>query len=615
MAERYEDSKLYRLRHSAAHLMAQAITELYPKSKLAIGPPIEHGFYYDIEFPAPIKEEDLESIEGRMRELAKLGQPIKRRVASTRDEAKKIILEECTLGQGDDTAEYKLQLLEAVPESDEISFYDQQKDGHRFIDLCRGPHIEWTSEIKHFKLMNIAGAYWRGDVKNKMLTRIYGTAFETKDELEQYLHNLEEAKKRDHRILGRELGLFMFSPRVGPGLPLWLPKGTLVRETLSDFLRQEQVRRGYHGVVTPNIASIRLYEKSGHILTFKDKLFPFMEDEEKETFILKPMNCPFHIEIYASQMRSYRDLPVRLAEFGTVYRYEQSGELAGMLRVRGFTQDDAHLFVTPGQLLEEFKGVVNLMMVVLKKLGLEEYRVRVGTRNLGEGKYVGADDNWELAEKAIVQACDELGLAYEISPGDAAFYGPKLDLIIKDALGRDWQMGTVQVDYNLPERFDLEYTGEDGKPHRPIMIHRAPFGSLERMIGLLTEQYAGAFPFWLAPVQVVVLPIADRHQKAAYQIAEWLRGEQIKKRELEEGPTFGALPEIENLGLRADVDTASETLGKKIRENQKQKVPYMLILGDKDIEAGTLGVRSREGGDLGAMPLAEVAKLLAEASN
>ena len=614
MAERYEDSKLYRLRHSAAHLMAQAITELYPKSKLAIGPPIEHGFYYDIEFPAPIKEEDLESIEGRMRELAKLGQPIKRRVASTRDEAKKIILEECTLGQGDDTAEYKLQLLEAVPDGDEISFYDQQKDGHRFIDLCRGPHIEWTSEIKHFKLMNIAGAYWRGDVKNKMLTRIYGTAFETKDELEQYLHNLEEAKKRDHRILGRELGLFMFSPRVGPGLPLWLPKGTLVRETLSDFLRQEQVRRGYQGVVTPNIASIRLYEKSGHILTFKDKLFPFMEDEEKETFILKPMNCPFHIEIYASQMRSYRDLPVRLAEFGTVYRYEQSGELAGMLRVRGFTQDDAHLFVTPAQLLEEFKGVVNLMMVVLKKLGLDEYRVRVGTRNLGEGKYVGADDNWELAEKAIVQACDELGLAYEISPGDAAFYGPKLDLIIKDALGRDWQMGTVQVDYNLPERFDLEYTGEDGKPHRPIMIHRAPFGSLERMIGLLTEQYAGAFPFWLAPVQVVVLPIADRHQKAAYQIAEWLRGEQIKKRELEDGPTFGALPQIENLGLRADVDMASETLGKKIRENQKQKVPYMLILGDKDIEAGTLGVRSREGGDLGAMPLAEVAKLLAEAS-
>ncbi len=614
MAERYEDSKLYRLRHSAAHLMAQAITELYPKSKLAIGPPIEHGFYYDIEFPAPIKEEDLESIEGRMRELAKLGQPIKRRVASTRDEAKKIILEECTLGQGDDTAEYKLQLLEAVPDGDEISFYDQQKDGHRFIDLCRGPHIEWTSEIKHFKLMNIAGAYWRGDVKNKMLTRIYGTAFETKDELEQYLHNLEEAKKRDHRILGRELGLFMFSPRVGPGLPLWLPKGTLVRETLSDFLRQEQVRRGYLGVVTPNIASIRLYEKSGHILTFKDKLFPFMEDEEKETFILKPMNCPFHIEIYASQMRSYRDLPVRLAEFGTVYRYEQSGELAGMLRVRGFTQDDAHLFVTPAQLLEEFKGVVNLMMVVLKKLGLDEYRVRVGTRNLGEGKYVGADDNWELAEKAIVQACDELGLAYEISPGDAAFYGPKLDLIIKDALGRDWQMGTVQVDYNLPERFDLEYTGEDGKPHRPIMIHRAPFGSLERMIGLLTEQYAGAFPFWLAPVQVVVLPIADRHQKAAYQIAEWLRGEQIKKRELEDGPTFGALPQIENLGLRADVDMASETLGKKIRENQKQKVPYMLILGDKDIEAGTLGVRSREGGDLGAMPLAEVAKLLAEAS-
>lgn len=604
----YEESYLYRLRHSAAHLMAQAVTELYPKAKLSIGPPIENGFYYDIEFPAAFKEEELEKVEAKMKELSKLGQKIVRRAAANREEARQIILDECSLGQGVEVCEYKLQLLDAVPDGDEISFYDQQKDGHRFIDLCRGPHVDWTSEIKHFKLMSVAGAYWRGDVKNKQLTRIYGTAFESKEELETYLHNLEEAKKRDHRILGRELGLFMFSPRVGPGLPLWLPKGTVLRETLSDFLKMEQQRRGYDGVVTPNIASIRLYEKSGHILTYKEKMFPFMEDEEKETFILKPMNCPFHIEIYAASLRSYRDLPVRLAEFGTVYRYEQSGELAGMLRVRGFTQDDAHLFVTPEQLLEEFKGVVDLMMAVLRKLGLEEYRVRVGTREPGGTKYVGSDDNWELAEKAIIEACNQLGLSYEVSPGDAAFYGPKLDLIIKDALGRDWQMGTVQVDYNLPERFDLEYIAEDGKPHRPIMIHRAPFGSLERMIGLLTEQFAGAFPFWLAPVQVAVLPIADRHMMAAYQIAEFLRGDSVKRPEMEEGPLFGSLPALESpLGLRVEVNGARETLGKKIRETQKMKVPYMVIVGDKDIEAGTVGVRSRAEGDLGAMSLADFA--------
>lgn len=584
--ERYEDSYLYRLRHSAAHLMAQAVQELYPNVKLSIGPPVENGFYYDIDFPTPLKEEDLAKIEAKMKELAKLDQRIERSEVD-RDEARRLILDETIPGMGAAVAEYKLQLLDAIPEGQTLSFYNQQRTDregvlHRFMDLCRGPHVDSTKEIKHVKLMSIAGAYWRGDVKNKQLTRIYGTAFPTKEELEQHLHNLEEAKKRDHRILGKELGLFMFSPRVGTGLPLWLPKGAILRETLVNFMKDEQLRRGYQPVVTPHIANIKLYEKSGHIINYRDKMFPFMEDEEKETYILKPMNCPFHIEIYASQMRSYRDLPIRYAEFGTVHRYEQSGEVTGILRARGFTQDDAHLFVRPDQLLEEFIGVVNLMKATLDKLGLADYRVRVGTKDPASDKYVGHDDNWTAATAAIEEACRQIGLDYEISPGDAAFYGPKLDLIIKDALGREWQMGTVQVDYNLPERFELEYTGEDSKPHRPVMIHRAPFGSLERMIGLLTEQYAGAFPWWMAPVQVAVLPIADRHVEAAEAVSVRLRDE---------------------FGIRFHLDDRRETLGKKIRDNQLQKVPYMLIMGDNDIENGTVGVRSREVGDLGAMSL------------
>lgn len=581
----YEQSHLYKLRHSAAHLMAQAVTELYPGAKLSIGPPIENGFYYDIEFQEPLKEEELEKIEKRMRELSNLKQPIVMRPVKDKAEARKVI-EETSQG----TEEYKLQLLDAIPDGDAVTFYEQRatdKQGkeHLFVDLCRGPHVENTSEIKNFKLLTIAGAYWRGDVKNKQLTRIYGTAFETKEELETYLHNLEEAKKRDHRILGRELGLFMFSHRVGTGLALWLPNGATLRHVMTDFLQKEQVKRGYLPVVTPQLASHRLYEKSGHILTYRDKMFPFMEDEEKETYILKPMNCPFHIEIYQSTLRSYRDLPIRYAEFGTVHRFEQSGEVAGILRTRGFTQDDAHLFVTPEQLQDEFIGVVELMQVVLDKLGLKDFRARVGTKDPSSDKYVGHDDNWEAATKAITDACDKMGMEYEVSPGDAAFYGPKLDLMIKDALGREWQMGTVQVDYNLPERFELEYIGEDGKPHRPIMIHRAPFGSLERMIALMTEQFAGAFPFWLSPVQITVLPIADRHNDAAYALADKLRDIVYDTR-----------------ALRVEVDDRRESLNKKIRENQRMKVPYMLILGDRDIEQGTVGVRSREG-DLGAMTL------------
>jgi len=588
MLERYEDSYLYRLRHSAAHLMAQAVQELYPSAKLSIGPPIENGFYYDIDFETPLKEEDLEKIEKKMKELQKLDQRIERQEV-TREEARALILDDSIPGMGQAVAEYKLQLLDAIPEGETISFYNQQRTDregklHRFLDLCRGPHVETTKEIKNFKLMSLAGAYWRGDVKNKQLTRIYGTAFDTPEGLEAHLHMLEEAKKRDHRLLGRELQLFMFSPRVGTGLPLWLPKGAILRDILIDFMKKEQLARGYDPVVTPHIGNIKLYEKSGHIITYKEKMFPFMEDDEKETYILKPMNCPFHIEIYASQMRSYRDLPVRYAEFGTVHRYEQSGEVTGILRARGFTQDDAHLFVTPDQLQDEFIGVVDLMKTVLEKLGLTDYRVRVGTRDPESDKYVGHEDNWAAATKAITDACDKLGLEYEISPGDAAFYGPKLDLMIRDALGREWQMGTVQVDYNLPERFELEYIGEDSKPHRPIMIHRAPFGSLERMIGLLTEQYTGAFPFWLSPVQIAVLPIADRHVEAAHQLAARLRDVLFDSR-----------------NLRVSVDERRETLGKKIRENQLQKVPYMLILGDRALEEGTIGLRSREEGDLGEM--------------
>ena len=585
MAEIYEDSYLYRLRHSAAHLLAQAVTELYPGAKLSIGPPIENGFYYDIDFPTPLSDSDLPAIEAKMKELAKLDQRIER-IEVPREEARRLILDDTIPGMGEAVAEYKLQLLDAIADDQTLSFYNQQRTDregvlHRFLDLCRGPHVDSTKEIKAFKLMSLAGAYWRGNVKNKQLTRIYGTAFETKEELEQHLAYIEEAKKRDHRILGKELGLFMFSARVGTGLPLWLPKGAQLRMTMTDFLNEEQFKRGYLPVATPHLGNIKLFEVSGHVYNYRDKMFPFMEDDEKETYILKPMNCPFHIEIYRSSMRSYRDLPVRYAEVATVYRYEQSGEVTGILRARGFTQDDAHLFVRPDQLLQEFIGVVDLMQVVLKRLGLTSYRARVGTKDPASDKYIGHDDNWKLATAAIEEACQLKGLEYEISPGDAAFYGPKLDLVIKDALGREWQMGTVQVDYNLPERFELEYIGEDSKPHRPVMIHRAPFGSLERMIGLLTEQYAGAFPFWLAPVQIAVLPIADRHNEAAEALKIRLRDE---------------------FHWRVEVDDRRETLGKKIRETQLQKVPFMLILGDKDLEEGTVGVRSRENGDLGAMP-------------
>ena len=563
--------ELYDLRHSTAHLMAQAIGELFPGVKYAIGPPIEDGFYYDFDLPEPIKEEDFERIESRMREISG------RDLLIVREEMPR---EQAVALEKKAEQPYKVELINDLPEGEIISFYRQGD----WADLCRGPHVPSTGKLKYFKILHTAGAYWRGSEKNKMLTRVYGTAWDSQADLEDYLHRVEEAKKRDHRILGRELGLFMFSDEVGKGLPLWLPKGATLRDTLIDFMKAEQLKRGYQGVVTPNIGSSKLYEKSGHLVTYRSKLYPLMEDPEAgETYVLKPMNCPHHIMIYANELRSYRDLPIRLAEFGTVYRYEQSGELTGMLRVRGFTQDDSHLFVTPDQLGNEFKGVIDLMLFTLKRLGLDDYRVRVGIRDPKDDKYIGSDENWEAAQKAIIDAVEELGMEYEVVEGDAAFYGPKLDLMVRDALRREWQMGTVQVDYNLPERFELEYVGEDGARHRPIMIHRAPFGSLDRMIGLLVENYAGAFPFWLAPQQIAIIPISDRHHEYAESV-------HVKLREA---------------GFRSAVDSRNEKMGKRIRESEMQKIPVMLVLGDRDVEASTVSVRRRGEGDLGAKTVEE----------
>ncbi len=565
------------LRHSTAHLMAQAVCELFPGTKLAIGPPIEDGFYYDVAPPQPITGEDLPRIEERMREIAQRDLPIER-IELPRIEALKLVRE---LGQ-----EYKVEIIEEIPEEETISFYRQGD----FIDLCRGPHVERTSQIQHFKLLSIAGAYWRGDARNKMLTRLYGTAWFTEEELQDYLQRMEEAKRRDHRKLGRELGIFLISPEVGSGLPLWLPKGAILRDTLETFLKKEQLKRGYLPVVTPHIGKLDLYKTSGHWYKYQESMFHPIQVENEE-YMLKPMNCPHHIQIYKSETRSYRDLPLRLAEFGTVYRYEQSGELGGLTRVRGFTVDDSHIFVTPDQLEDEFKNVVELVLYVFERLGLEEYHARVGLRDPKSDKYVGSDEAWEQAQRAILQAVEHMGIQYTVAEGEAAFYGPKLDFLAKDCLGRMWQLGTVQVDYTLPERFDLEYIGPDGQPHRPVMIHRAPFGSLERLIGILIEHYAGAFPLWLAPVQVIVLPIADRHVPYAQQIRQRLEEE----------------------AFRVEVDARNEKTGFKVREAELQKIPYMLVVGDRDMQNGTVSVRKRSAGDQGATTLdAFIARLREE---
>lgn len=580
--ERYEDSKLYRIRHSMAHVMAQAMLERFPEAQIAIGPPIEDGFYYDFDLPRPITEEDLAAVEKRMKGIIKGKYPFVRREVSA-DEARRIFTNQ----------KYKLELIDELADEDAlITTYTQDT----FQDLCRGPHVEDTGALNpdafSITFKEPAGAYWRGDEKREMLTRIYGTAWETEEDLKDHLERLEEARRRDHRVLGSQLKLFTFSPLVGKGLPLWMPRGAVVRDILERFLRQEQIKRGYDPVVTPHIARLELYKTSGHYPYYKDSQYDPINVDGDE-FLLKPMNCPHHIQIYKSEVRSYRDLPIRYAEFGTVYRYEQSGELAGLTRVRGFTVDDAHLFVTPEQLVDEFIGVVDLIQYVFNALGLNDFRARIGTRDPESDKYVGTPDLWEKATRAIITACDKLGLNYSLAEGEAAFYGPKLDFIFRDVLKREWQLGTVQVDYTLPERFEMEYIGEDNKPHRPVMIHRAPFGSLERFIGILIEHFNGAFPLWLAPLQMAILPVSNKVEDEAESLAL----------------------ELKNEGFRVEMFSKGQ-LGKKIVEARLQKIPYLLVLGPRDVEAGTVSVRLRDDTDLGAIPVDEfVAKAKALVEN
>lgn len=585
----YEESDLYRIRHSAAHVMAEAVLSLFPEAKLAIGPPIEDGFYYDFDLgldengkPITFSPDDLNEIEQRMKALLKQNASFERSSKSV-EEALDFFADE----------PYKLELIRELaagkvdedgkpitgPVSD-VGIYQHRN----FIDLCRGPHVASIKEIRPnaVKLLRTSGAYWRGDENRAQLQRIYGTAWHNRLELDAYLKRLEEAKKRDHRRLGKELKLFHISPTVGSGLPLWLPKGTILRETLENFLREAQVERGYLPVITPHIAKIDLYKTSGHYPYYKDSQYTPI-DVDGELFILKPMNCPHHIEIYKSEPRSYRDLPVRLAEFGTVYRYEQSGELTGLTRVRGFTVDDSHLFVTPEQLEAEFIDVVRLIQYVFKAMGLVDYRARLGTNDPDSDKYAGRPEMWANGVKAIQNAADQVGIDYSLEVGEAAFYGPKLDFIFRDVLKREWQLGTVQVDFWLPERFELEYTGEDGQKHRPVMIHRAPFGSMERFVGILIEHYNGAFPLWLAPVQAIVIPITDQHNTYARHVTEKLK----------------------QADLRAELDSSSNRMNAKIREAQLQKVPYMLIVGDREQASQSVAVRTRENEDRGAIHLAE----------
>lgn len=556
--------------HSSAHLLAEALESMYPGIKFGIGPAIDHGFYYDVDTgDQSITAADLPAIEQKMLELARNKHAFSRREVSKAD-AMAYFKE-----KGD---EYKLELLEGL-EDGQITFYQQGN----FVDLCKGPHIPNTEPIKAVKLLNIAGAYWRGDEKRKQLTRVYGITFPRQKDLDAYLNLLEEAKKRDHRKLGQELELFMFSEKVGQGLPIWLPKGTALRSRLEDFLKKEQVRRGYMPVITPHIGSKKLYVTSGHWDKYgKDSFQPIRTPDEGEEFMLKPMNCPHHCEIYGHRPRSYRELPVRIAEFGTVYRYEQSGELHGLTRVRGFTQDDAHLFCTEDQLKEEFLGVLDLTRFVLDKLGFDQFTAQISLRDPeNKTKYIGSEDNWEKAERAIIEAAEEVGLPTVKAYGEAAFYGPKLDFMIKDALGRSWQLGTIQVDYNLPERFNLTYIGPDNQEHRPVMIHRAPFGSMERFTAVLIEHCAGKFPFWLTPDQFAVLPVSDKFTPYAHRIRQ----------------------QLEEATLRGFVDERNETIGRKIRDNELKKIPFLLVVGEKEQASHQVAVRRQGMGDQGVMPL------------
>ena len=554
--------------HSSAHLMAEALETLYPGTKFGIGPAIETGFYYDVDFgEREFSSDDFKQIEDKIMELARSKSEFSRKAVSKQD-ALNYFTEK--------NDEYKLDLIKDLSDGS-ITFYTQGN----FTDLCRGPHIPNTGFIKAVKLMNVAGAYWRGDETRKQLTRIYGVTFPKQSELSDYLHMIEEAKKRDHRKLGKELELFAFSEKVGMGLPLWLPKGAALREKLVNFLQKAQVKSGYEQVITPHIGHKNLYITSGHYEKYgADSFQPIKTPQEGEEFFLKPMNCPHHCEIYKTKPRSYKDLPVRYAEFGTVYRYEQSGELHGLTRVRGFTQDDAHLFCRPDQVKEEFKKVIDLVLYVFKALGFDDYTAQISLRDpANKSKYIGSDENWQLAESAIIEAAEEKGLTTIIELGEAAFYGPKLDFMVKDALGRKWQLGTIQVDYNLPERFELEYTGRDNQKHRPVMIHRAPFGSLERFVAVLIEHCAGEFPLWLTPEQFIVLPISEKYEDYAKKVLESLN----------------------NSDIRGLIDSRDEKIGRKIRDAEVKKIPYMLIIGEKEMNDGLISVRKHGHGDSGSM--------------
>lgn len=565
--------------HSSAHLLAEALQELYPGIKFGIGPAIENGFYYDVDpGDTPIKEGDFAAIETKMAELASKKEAIVRHDISKADALKMF---------GDRNEEYKVELISEL-EDGTISTYTQGN----FTDLCRGPHLPNTAPIKAVKITSLAGAYWRGDEKRHQLTRIYGISFPKKKMLDEYLALMEEAKKRDHRKIGKELELFTFSPAVGQGLPLWLPKGALLRDRLENFLRRIQKRFGYQQVITPHIGNKLLYVTSGHYAKYgKDSFQPIHTPEEGEEFLLKPMNCPHHCEIYKAFPRSYKELPLRFAEFGTVYRYEQSGELHGLTRVRGFTQDDAHIFCRPDQLKEEFLKVMDIIFIIFKALDFKNFEAQISLRDPNNReKYIGSDENWEKAERAIVEACEEKGLNARVELGEAAFYGPKLDFMVKDAIGRRWQLGTIQVDYNLPERFELEYTGSDNQKHRPVMIHRAPFGSMERFVAVLIEHTAGKFPLWLTPEQVVVMPISEKYNDYAHEVAA----------------------QLEMQDIRTTVDDRNEKIGRKIRDNELKRIPCLLIVGEKEEQNKEVSVRKQGEGDKGSMKITTFAELLTE---
>ncbi len=580
-----ESEALKKIRHTTSHVMAMAVQKLFPKVQVTIGPWIENGFYYDFDSPAPFTEKDLKAIKKEMTKIIYRKLPVIREEVSRAEAERRI---------GELKEPYKLEILADI-KTEPITIYHL---GDQWWDLCAGPHLESTAELNPdaIELETVAGAYWRGDETKAQLQRIYGTAWETPEQLAEYKRRKEEALRRDHRKLGKELGLFIFADAVGPGLPLWTPKGTLLRSQLEDFLKREQVKRGYLPVVTPHIAKVDLFKISGHWQKYQEDMFPMMADDEaarqqEQGFVLKPMNCPFHIQIYKSELRSYRELPMRLAEFGTVYRYEQSGELGGLTRVRGFTVDDSHLFVTPEQLDDEFLKVVDLTLSVFKSLQLKNFRARLSFRDPKLDKYIGSNEAWDKAEGAIRRAVETLEMNHFEGIGEAAFYGPKLDFIFQDALDREWQLGTAQVDYILPERFDLEYVAEDGSRQRPVMIHRAPFGSLERLIGILIEEYAGDFPIWLAPTQIRLLPVTEEVLPFCREV----------------------VLQMQQDGIRAELDLSGERLGKLIRNAEKSKIPVMAVVGTKEAESQSLSIRTRASGELGSLPLAEVSHRLQSA--